>query len=164
MTASSKRQARENQQQRRGHPRRPQRLIEDLPEREHGGQRHVRDRAAGFLRAAFRAPPPGSPAFTTSDTVRLIHLRRRLIDVRRRILADEVVLAVLRHADDLIEEVLSEELEPLADRVLIGPEALGHRLVDHDDGRRVRLVGFGQAAAAKQRDAQRVEQLRAADA
>ena len=62
--------------------------------------------------------------------------------IRRRILADEVVLAVLRDADDLDKEVLAEELETLADRILIRPEPLRHRLVDDGGLRRVRLIGF----------------------
>ena len=87
-----------------------------------------------------------------------------MIDVRRRILADEVVLAVFCDADHLIEEALAEKLEAFANRILIRPEPLRHRLVDDNDGRRVRLVAFGEIAPADERHAQRLEVLRRDDA
>src|SRR2546426_7759111 len=60
--------------------------------------------------------PPRSTLFPYTTLFRS-HLRRRLIDVRRRLLADEVVLAVLRDADHLIEVLLPEKLEaPAQDR------------------------------------------------
>ena len=44
-----------------------------------------------------------------------------------------------------------------------GQKLLRHRLVDHDDVRRVRLVGFAQRTPAQQRDAERLQVVRADD-
>ena len=62
-----------------------------------------------------------------------------------------------RDPDHLVPPVLAEELEALADRVLLGPELLRHRLVDHHHVRRVRVVARGEVAAALERDAHRLE-------
>ncbi len=60
-------------------------------------------------------------------------------------------------ADDRQPRLRAGHLDVLANRVLIGPEAPGHRLVDHRHARRRRSVVGGEATAAKDRDAHRVE-------
>src|SRR5262249_54555306 len=46
---------------------------------------------------------------------------------------DGVVFRIASHADHLHPFVSAEKLESLADRVLVGPEALGCALIDHRD-------------------------------
>ena len=53
--------------------------------------------------------------------------------------------------------VVAEDLQGAADRVFVGPDLLGHRLVDDGHRRRAGAIGRGEAAALHDRDAQRVE-------
>src|SRR5205823_6168487 len=96
--------------------------------------------------AASRSPWATTSRSTSPRDARIVDLRQRLIDERRRLLADEVVFAVARDADDLLKMILTEELEPFPDRVLIRPEPLRHRLVDDDGRRRGRLIRLGEVA------------------
>ena len=114
-----------------------------------------------------RTAPSVAPGVGTAHEQRDLRqplLGERLVQERLRLLADEVVLAVAGDADHLGQILLAEEAEPLADRVLVGPELLGHRLVDHDDPRRGSEVGGGEAAAAGDVDAGGGEVVGADDA
>ncbi len=94
----------------------------------------------------------------------------RHVDGDPRRVLDLVVPDVAHHADhgtvdaDLLAAVavgvLALERHPFADRVLAGPELLRHRLVDDADQRRALPVGFAEAAAAQQRDAEGSEVVR----
>ena len=89
--------------------------------------------------------------------LRRVVLEDRLVDERDRLFSHAVVFAVLRHADDRREVGVAEELESLADGVVVRPEALGHRLVHDDDERCAHRVGPREVTAAGKRDADCLE-------
>ena len=60
--------------------------------------------------------------------------------------------------DDFVEAVRAvADVDPAADRVLVGEMPRGERLVDDRDHRRLFGVAIGKRAAAEQRDAERRE-------
>ena len=57
--------------------------------------------------------------------------------------------------------VVVAQRDALADRIFARPVFRGHRLVDHDDGRRLLIVALGERAAADDLDPERREVVRA---
>src|SRR5262249_49085033 len=123
----------ENTQQAGGKARGPERLGKDLADRPDIGQRQV---AIQFLhppaKRAQHRPRLRSGA-EKDGRRRAGVLQQRKIHVGRWIFTDGVVFRIASHADHLHPFVSAEKLESLADRVLVGPEALGCALIDHRD-------------------------------
>ena len=94
-----------------------------------------------------------------------VAVRERQIQIRiaRRILGQAAVLHLADDADDREPRVGGRqpaEFDPLADRILPGPEALHETVADDDGGRRRDRFGVGKRAAGQQRNAQRAEEFR----
>src|SRR5258708_10751820 len=71
------------------------------------------------------------------------------------------VLAIRDDADNFDERSRSAfGAKTFAERILIGPESLGHRFVDYRHFRDILIVSFGESAATVQRDSKRVEVVR----
>ena len=123
------------------------------------------DRSRGSRRAPDRPAASGLPSVLTTSVmprgaermcagqlrVREVHLRARLFDH-----------GVVAHGADDADDgqpglVVGAHHELPADRVLTGPVARRHRVVDHDRGHRVFAIGVGQEPAANQRQAHRFE-------
>ena len=79
-----------------------------------------------------------------------------------RVLGQPAIFDLADDADDRQPRVgrrQPAELDPLADRILSGPEALHHALADDDRRRRGGHLGLGERAPRDERNAQRAEEL-----
>src|ERR1700674_3308630 len=87
-----------------------------------------------------------------------VSLTKRQIEVRLRIFDHALVLAVLDNADNFDERSGSAfSAEAFAEGILIGPEFLGHGLIDDSNGERLLLVGVVEGPPVTQGDAQGIK-------
>ena len=93
---------------------------------------------------------------------RCVELRQRPIQRRDGILVIQAaILDVTHHANDFPHHLWKEcQGEALADWILVRPELPRHRFADQHDRRRRRRVGVGELAAAHNRNAHRLHELR----
>ncbi len=86
-------------------------------------------------------------------------MQERQIEVRLRLFFQAVVLTVFHDADDLERRLVAGDAERLIDRVAIGPEAPGHRLVDDANAGRILRVEVVEVASLQYRDRHRLEEI-----
>src|SRR5262245_26055981 len=95
------------------------------------------------------------------DRARLIMLKQRQVEHRRPCCFKQVTaFDVARHADDfgrLIGVRSHLQLQPLAQRVFIRPNAARQSLIDDRNARRLRVIALGKLAAQQQRDVHRLQ-------
>ena len=78
--------------------------------------------------------------------------------MRLRIFYNVFVFSILNYADNFDDRaVRTFRSKAFSKRILIGPELLGHGLIDHRDAGRFLIVGIGERAAAMHRDRKRFE-------
>src|SRR6266436_4269481 len=86
-----------------------------------------------------------------------IILPKRDVDARLWCFAERLVVSGLDDADDLTELLLPGQLEALAERVLVGPVAAGHGVVDDRNRSSAFAIILGEFASREDRDTHRGE-------
>ena len=141
----------------------------------HGANVRDRQASAGFaqrsgdgleegvrLHVGAHDPPQGRDArVERGDFVR--HLRDWNVHGGKRVAAEAAIVRVTDDADDLTRRLdedrahIGADQQAILERIALGPELLGHRLIDDDYARGGAGIVFGEIAAAQKRNFEGVE-------